>query len=63
MTLVPLDASHDIPMNQVLVWKFPFPSKQPKRSLATQARLTLAEWLMEAARRIQPKNEKAGAAS
>ncbi len=63
MSLVPLDASEEIPMDEVLVWKFPLPSEHPKPSLTTQARFTLAEWLMKAARRIQPKPGKTNATS
>jgi hypothetical protein len=63
MSLVALDVGEEIPMDEVMVWKFPLPREQPKRSLTAQARLRLAEWLMEAARRIQPKDEKANAAS
>jgi hypothetical protein len=63
MSLVALDVAEEIPMDEVMVWKFPLPSEQPKRSLKAQARLRLAEWLMEAARRIQPEDEKANAAS
>jgi hypothetical protein len=60
MSLVPLDTRAEIPMDEVLVWKFPLPSVKPKPSLTTQARFALAEWLIEAARRIQPKSDKAG---
>ena len=63
MSLVVLDVGEEIPMDEVMVWKFALPSEQPKRSLTAQARLRLAEWLMEVARRIQPEDEKANAAS
>jgi hypothetical protein len=63
MPLVPLDAREEIPMDEVLVWKFPLQSEQPKPRLTAQARRALAKWLMEAARRIQPKPGKADAAS
>ncbi len=63
MSLVALDPVEEISMDEAMVWKFPLPSEQSKRSLAAQARLKLAEWLMDAARRIQPEDEKANAAS
>ena len=63
MSLLALDVGKEIPMNEVMVWKFPLPNERPKPSLTAQARLRLAEWLREAARRIQPKDEKANAAS
>jgi hypothetical protein len=63
MSLVALDVGEEIPMDEVMVWKFPLPSEQPKRSLKAQARLRLAAWLMDAARRIQPEEKKANAAS
>jgi hypothetical protein len=63
MSLLALDVGEEIPMNEAMVWKFPLPYGRPERSLTAQARLRLAEWLMEVARRIQPKDEKANAAS
>ena len=57
MSLVALDAGEDIPMDVAMVWKFPLSSEQPKRSLTAQARLRLAQWLMEAARRLRPEDE------
>ena len=63
MSLLALDVEEEIPMNEAMVWKFPLPHGRPKRSLTAQARLRLAEWLMEVARRIQPEDEKANAAS
>jgi hypothetical protein len=63
MSLVPLDPSEEIPMDQVLVWKFPLASAQSKTSLVTEMRRKLASWLMEAAKNIAPKNGNAGDAS
>ncbi|MFZ1108903.1 MAG: hypothetical protein WAN43_11255 [Rhodomicrobium sp.] len=50
-------------MDEALVWKFPLPSDQPEPSLTMKVRLALADWLMEAARRIQPKENKTDGAS
>jgi hypothetical protein len=63
MPLVGLAPCEEIPMDEVLVWKFPLPSDQPKPSLTMQVRHALADWLMEAARRVQPKDEKTDGAS
>ncbi len=63
MPLVGLAPGEEIPMDEVMVWKFPLPSDEPKPSLTMQVRLALADWLMEAARRIQPKDEKTDGAS
>jgi hypothetical protein len=63
MSLVGLAPGEEIPLDEVLVWKFRLPSDQPKPSLTMQIRLALADWLREAARRIQPKDEKADDAS
>ena len=63
MSLLALDVGEELPMNEAMVWKFPRSHGRPKRSLTAQARLRLAEWLMEVARRIQPEDEKANAAS
>ena len=58
MSLVALDVGEEISMNEAMVWMFPLPNGRPKPSLTAQARLRIAEWLLEAARRIQPKDEK-----
>ena len=63
MPLVPLRRGEDIPVGEVLVWKFPPATTQSKPSLVTRIRLKLTSWLMEAAKSIKPKDEKAPDAS
>ena len=58
MPLVPLRRGEDIPVGEVLVWKFPPAAAQSKPSLVKRIRLKLTSWLMEAAKSISQKTRK-----